>query len=61
MITFHNVDLNFPLKKIKKKKHYVVAYMCPMCCTFSYLENFSGEVDVTCQCGQEITVEIDND
>lgn len=40
-------------------RHYVVAYQCPRCEHRAWLEDFTGSREITCQCGQSISVEVD--
>lgn len=43
----------------KRVRHYVVAFKCPSCDRYGYLDDFSGEKETRCGCGQQILVEVD--
>lgn len=46
-------------RRPKRVRHYVVAYQCTRCDRWGYLEDFTGEQETFCSCGQSICVEID--
>jgi hypothetical protein len=44
--------------KARKIRRYVVAYQCPQCSLYGYLEDFSGTREAEC-CGASFVVEVD--
>lgn len=46
-------------KPAKKVRRYAVAYTCTTCGAHGWLDDFHGEQETRCSCGQSICVAVD--